>query len=208
MFKLSHSARRKLGAMVSLLALMSLLLGAAPAAAQDEDPYGSTTTSTAPPGPDPTCGLSVVRGAVGASVTATIVNVPIGSTVRLLFGSAEVGRGTAEADTTVEIPFEVPDVAPGTYLVTAVGATFTAVCSPEAEGFAVLGASQSRGDGGSLPRTGVYVALLIAVAAALLLGGRMALEASRRQKRRLARQARDDAQHFATTSASSEPTSD
>lgn len=126
--------------------------------------------------------------------------------VRLLFDGQQVAQGTAQGpgsspQVNFDMSFTVPDVEPGQYEVTAVGTTFTVRCTgPAGRGFEVLGADQSRGIGGeggfSLARTGIYVALLFAVAVALLLVGcvlvsrarrrqkaeRRALEASRRHR--------------------------
>jgi hypothetical protein len=179
-----------------LVAIALALLFQAPAGAQ-EDPYGSTTTTTTEPsGVEASCELSTNVASAGAEVTATVAGVPVGETVRLLFGGAEVGRATANqsdgqsAVTTVQIRFTVPAVDDGSYLVAAVGATFTAECSG---GFAagtaeVLGFTVERGAGapgssgrGSLARTGVAIALLLAVALALLIVGRALVDSARQR---------------------------
>lgn len=192
--------RRTAATMVLLVAVSALLLLLqAPAGAQ-EDPYGSTTTTTTEPtGVEASCQLSTDVASTGAQVTATIAGVPVGETVRLLFGGAEVGRTTADqsdgqsAVTTVQIRFTVPDVDDGTYLVAAVGATFTAECNAgfRAGTAEVLGFTVERGAGspgssgrGSLARTGVAIALLVAVALALLIVGRAALDTARQRSAR------------------------
>lgn len=206
---------------VVALAVLIMLLGgwlATPAGAGG-GPYGSTTTTDGV-GVQATCGLSVTEGGVGTSVTATVSNVPPGGTVRILFGGSEVASGTAPiaaqgtgavvllggrqlaeqaATTSIVLQFVVPDVPPGSYLVTAVGVGFTCVCSPQTNGmFSVLGAAVDRpGGGGALPRTGIYAALFVAIAVALLVLGRTLLEASRRRRRRAEREARAAANHFA-----------
>ncbi len=168
-------------------ALVSVLL-AAPAAAQD--PYGPTSTSVLSNTIVPvTCELSVTSGDTGASVTATVRSAPAGDDVRVLFGGTAVGQAAAPGGASpLAIPFVVPSVAPGSYLVTAVGVGFTAVCSPASGGrFEVLADAISRdggGSGGALPRTGIYVLLLLAVAAALVLLGRALMEESRRRRRK------------------------
>lgn len=179
-------------------------LGVASAASGQEDPYGSTsTTSTTAPSSDPVCGTSLESAQVGASVTATVSNVPPGTTVRILFNGSEVASGTADvqaqsvggpvlfggvslpaqANGSVSLKFAVPDVPPGTYTIAAVGDTFTVICG--SGGFTVLGASQ--GGGGSLARTGVFAGLLLAIALVLLLVGRALMEESKRRKRRARR---------------------
>jgi len=184
----------------------ALLASTGPAAAGG-DPYGSTTTSTAAPGDTPDCGLSTASGVPGTRVTATVTNVPVGSVVRILFGGDEVSRATADevtasavgpavvlggrtlpvgvATTTVEIDFTVPTRPPGDYAVTAVGDTFSSPCGAgDGVGFEVLAAAAGNGGGGgNLPKTGIYAALLVAVALALLVGGRALLEGSRRRAR-------------------------
>lgn len=186
------TARRRaaIGALVAACCI-ALLGVVGPAAAQD--PYGGTTTTstTEPPELEPACALSLTAGAPGASASVRVTNVPLGATVRILLGGSEVGRATAPvqgqaAVTTLDIAFTVPDLAPGRYLATAVGADFTLRCGPDADGlFEVLGSSQGQGGsgvgGGSLPRTGIYVGLLLALALALFLAGRALLSASRRR---------------------------
>lgn len=179
--------------LVALSAFLLLLLPA-PAGAQD-DPYGSTTTTTTEPtGVEATCDLSTDVASTGSQVTATVAGVPVGETVRLLFGGTEVARSTAQSDgqsavATLQIRFTVPDVDDGSYLVAAVGATFTAECSVgfTAGGAQVLGFTVERGAGsgssgrGSLPRTGVAIALLLAVALALLIVGRSVVDSARQR---------------------------
>lgn len=166
---------------------MLTVLLAAPAHAQD--PYGGTSTSVlSNPIERPTCEVSVTSGVAGTSVTATVGNAPAGGTVRILFGGTSVGQATAApgAASTLQVPFVVPELSPGPYLVTAVGLDFTAVCSPGTGGlFDVLSDAIERdgGGGGSLPRTGIYVLLLLAVAAALILLGRVLMEEARRRRR-------------------------
>ena len=192
---------RRLGLRVLLLAVASTLVFALPAAAQD-DPYGPTSTTTTAPGSlVPSCRFDLEAGVPGATATVTVHNVPPGGTVRIIIGGEEAGRATAplqgqaasspvlfggvalpaQATTTdLDVPFVVPDLPPGQHLVTAVGADFTITC--ETEAIEVLGASESRGGGGSLPRTGIFVALLLAIALALFLVGRALLHASRRRR--------------------------
>lgn len=165
--------------------LTALIAGTAAA----QDPYGPTSTSVlSNTVVAATCELSVTSGEAGTAVTATVTNASAGSTVRILFGGTDVGRATAPAGgrSTLRIPFVVPDVPPGSYLVTAVGVDFTAVCSPGTGGlFEVLADAVARdaGGGGALPRTGIYVLLLLAIAAVLILVGRALIEESRRRRR-------------------------
>jgi hypothetical protein len=192
---------------------------AGPASGQTpDDPYGETTTSgPGAPTPAASCELSITSGEPGASVTATVSNVPFGTTVRILFGGIEVGRGTTPvqgqsvgapvllggrvlprqaARTTLSIDFVVPDVEPGSYLVTAVGVDFTCRCSPETGGmFDVLAAAVGRRGGGALARTGIYVLLLLAIAFALLVVGRVLVQESRR-RREVERNTRRAAHHL------------
>ena len=206
--------------LVVVVALGILLAGAA--AAQD-DPYGSTSTTagSGPPGAA-TCELTVTSGEPGVEGTATVHNVPFGGTVRILLGGIEVGRATAPqsaqsvgapvllggqvlpqqaARTTVTVPFVVPSMPPGPYLMTAVGVDFAGVCSAETGGHVdVLGETVTRDGGGrSLPRTGIYVLLLLAIAVALVLTGRALIEESRRRRRRAEWDERAEAARSAMT---------
>jgi len=178
--------------LAGLVVLACVLTMATPLASAQEDPYGSTTTTTAPPNLEPTCALSVTAAAPGASVTATVSNVPEGQTVRILFDGEEVGSGTAEGTTTVEVSFVVPQRPPGEYQVTAVGVSFAIACSLNGDAsFSVLAAGTTRPGGGSgggpLPRTGIYIGLFVVVAGALLLIGRTLTADSKRRRRRASR---------------------
>ena len=185
---------------MSLIGFVALLADTGAAHAQ-EDPYGGTTTTRQLPRTEVECELSATSGPAGVAVTATVRDMPPGSTVRLLFGGEEVGRGTVTgASTTVLIDFRVPAVNPGRYLVTAVGGDVTVACGTDTDGyFAVLAAQATRGDDRSLPRTGVYAALLVAAAAALFVVGRGVLEASRRRRRTLEQAMRAEAKHLASS---------
>jgi LPXTG-motif cell wall-anchored protein len=110
----------------------------------------------------------------------------------------EVGRAEAGASGTVQIEFQVPSVPQGKYPVTAVGGTFSIECGPAENGaFGVLADNLGRPDGGgSLPKTGATVALLLVVGFVLLLIGRSALEAGRRRRFRIAQERRAKAEHF------------
>ena len=180
------SARYCIGAVV----VAGLLLAAAGPAASQEDPYGGTTTTTRQlPRETPACDLSVTAGAPGTPVRATVTGVSAGDTVRVVFDGADVGRAEAEADgagsAAAVVDFRVPTRPPGTYDVVAVGASFTASCGPEeGGGFGVLSAGVSQGGRSPLPRTGVYVGLLLAGAAALIVFGRGILAEGRRRRRR------------------------
>ena len=178
---------------VVLATTVVALLGALalPAGAQD-DPYGGTTTTAGSvAGAQATCDLTITEGQAGAGVTATVAGVASETTVRILFGGVEVGRAATPAQgqsgSALAIPFVVPDVSPGDYLVTAVGPDFTSTCETEVGGlFSVLGGTLARGSGGgggALPRTGIFVALFLVIALVLLLVGRALVEASRRRRR-------------------------
>lgn len=196
------AARTTVRLAVAVLGAALLLAVAAPAASA-QDPYGSTST-TAPRGPsDPrgeieaTCGLSIPQGRPGDTVTATVHNVFFGERVAIFFDNIEVASTRAPefaaasvggpvllggaalpaqaAVTSVQVTFTIPPAAAGTHIVTAVGDTFTCFCNPDGQ-FKVLGA------GSGLPRTGVYAGVLVAVALALLVAGRVLVSVSRRRR--------------------------
>ncbi|MDP1821167.1 MAG: LPXTG cell wall anchor domain-containing protein [Acidimicrobiales bacterium] len=192
---------------VALLAAAALLIVVAPTAGaqEDGDPYGNTTTTT-DGGTDggidevtATCTLTLREGRPGDTVTATVDGVFFGESVRILFDGVQVGSTTApvaaeavggavafngvalpaQAETTsVRVTFTVPKAAVGTHVVTAVGDTFTCFCNPDGL-FRVLAAAKSKS---SLPRTGIYLALFLAIAGALLVAGRALIGASRRRR--------------------------
>jgi hypothetical protein len=72
----------------------------------------------------------------------------------------------------------VPNAAAGPHVVTAVGDTFVCFCNPEGK-FTVLGAKAPS----KLPRTGIYVGVLLVTAAALIVFGRAFVAESRRRRR-------------------------
>lgn len=193
--------RRALTSLALLLGVLTYFVVPAGAGEDSCYPDGCTPPSNPEPSDDPTCGISLSTGQTGDQITATVSNVPEGGVVRILFDGDEVAsnagseqaagpmffRGGASAD--VELTFTIPDVAPGTYAVVAVGDTFSVTCGDGEgnTGFQVLAAGDSRGDGddGSLAFTGGQILLLLAVAAALITGGWAFVTGSRR--RRLAR---------------------
>jgi hypothetical protein len=163
------------------------------AGAQDGDPYGETTTTTLAPGADPSCSLGTESAAPGASAVVTVHDVLEGAEIRLLFDGSEVARQSADgaaaaaaaAAVDVDMTFVVPGGAtPGIHAVVAVGPNFTVACvTASGDGFEVLAASAEQGDdGGSLPRTGIYAALLVAIALALLVVGRSLTHAARARR--------------------------
>ena len=189
------SARRGIAVLVGVLVALALSASfTSPAGAQDDDPYGNTTTTSAPPGQTPSCLLRTEAGAVGSRASVTVRSVARGSTVRLLFDGRQVASAEAtgpgnSARTNVDIDFTVPEAQPGMHEVTAVGADFTASCrTSHGDGFEVvadgevLGATVTRDQGGSsLPKTGVYLGILLATAVGLLLLGRALLAGSKRR---------------------------
>jgi hypothetical protein len=198
------------------LGLALLAIVAAPAAgAQEDDPYGSTTTTAPTNGRgdiEATCSLSIPEGRPGDTVTATVNGVFLNETVRIFFDDLQVGITKAPATlgaqlprtgsvsgqsaggavvfngaalpaqqqvtVSVQVQFTVPPAAAGTHIVTAVGDTFTCFCNPDGA-FRVLGAKAAKG---TMPRTGITIALFLAVAAALLVAGRGLVAASRRRR--------------------------
>ena len=185
------STRVALGLMAGLL----LLAFAAPTADAQQDPYGSTTTTSSPRIVEATLSLQPVEGRVGDTVVATVGGVFFGESVDILFDGVVVGRTKApgvfaqsagapvqfngaalaaqsdDISTTVKVTFSVPNAKAGAHRVAAVGDTFIVE-----KGFTVLDAKK---DGGKLPRTGIYAALLVAIALALIVGGRAFIAASK-----------------------------
>lgn len=103
----------------------------------------------------------------------------------------------APQSSSVTITFTVPDVTIGAHSITAVGANFTCFCNPDGV-FTVL-AKRTGTSVGSLARTGIYVGLLLVIAAALFVLGRAFLRASKIARARAEASARDA--HRTTTHA-------
>ena len=181
-------SRRASILVLAALLVVGLSLSQIPAAAHvaGDGPYGSTTT-TVGGGPDPSCRLRETTASPGGTATARVHAAPRGSDVEIRFDGAVVAEETATGPGTsqqvnVDIEFAVPSDAPeGDHAVTAVGADFTVSCGTLTTSGQVLGASEEREQGGSLPKTGVYVALLLVVGFVLVLVGRVLLAASRRR---------------------------
>lgn len=176
------------------------------------DPYGciATTTTTAfPPSPLlPNCIVSNPNPVVGSTVEVIITNVPVGITVSLMIGSLEVdrkvagdgtlsaaalpksARSTAAAKAAaqtgyadVTFRFVVPQLAAGTYTISAVGPNFRCDCNPIGVQRDIAGSNVDRpGGGGGLARTGFTVLGLLVIAAALIVVGRTMVESSRRRR--------------------------
>ncbi len=186
-------ARHGRRAVLGLVALIALTVAAAPVAAQDGGPYGSTST-TAGPGTQPSCQLRDRVAAPGESVTVHLRAIPRGEQVEIRLDGEVVAEATADSSgssprVNMDVDFVVPaDTEPGEHAVSAVGAAFTASCTTangddlEVASGAVLSGGEERG-GGSLARTGMYLAVLVAIAAGLLIVGRAVLLESRRRAR-------------------------
>lgn len=199
------TSRRAAATLVALMVALGvgLSIPSGPVGAQQDPPgrptttapYGSSSTTSTPPGQTPSCLLRTEAGAVGTRASVTVRSVARGSTIRLLFDGRQVAEAEATGPgrskrTNVDIDFTVPESRPGMHRVTAVGADFTAACqTSRGEDFevvadgAVLGAQVTQDQsGGSLPRTGIYLAILLAAAAVgLLLLGRALLTGSKRR---------------------------
>lgn len=172
------------------------------AAAQEDDPYGSTTTTRPPQAEQPKCRVETPQVRPGDTARVQVLKVQRGRVVRLYFDGELVDTDTAtgkpnQSYVTVPMSFIVPPREPGRYRVHAVVSNFTAECrAGNKSGIQVLSASgvqgseRSRGLGGLdvlpgsgvLPRTGVDLLLMLLAAAALVVGGRaIVLEARRRR---------------------------
>lgn len=165
--------------------------------------YGCPPT-TPPPGIQATCTVSQTAAVDGDLVTATLSNVPPGTHAQLLFDGSSVGEGDAGANGSLTISFTVPpSTPPGNHSLVFVGAGFQ--CDPTGGAGLTIGVlgeqlSQSRssdtprGIGGSssggiggLARTGIEVALFLAIALVLVLVGYLLVQTARRRRRRIAR---------------------
>jgi LPXTG-motif cell wall-anchored protein len=182
----------------ALLAGLLVLAFSAPAAHAQQDPYGSTTTSIAKPRiVEATLDLQPDKAKVGDTVVATVGSVFFGEKVDIVFDGVVVGRGQAplaaasagapvafngaalpaQADdisTTIKITFSVPNASVGQHKVAAVGDTFVVE-----KGFEVLSGTGTS----KLPKTGIYIALLLVIGLALIVGGRAFIAASRVRRR-------------------------
>jgi hypothetical protein len=192
---------RNLLAVAVLTGAVPLL--ASPAAAQCDPAYGCGPSSTVPTTPPPSCSLAVELVTGGQVTNATVDNAPAGAPIQITMDGVPAGGGAADASGHATVAFTVPEgIEPGTHPVFAIGAAFSASCGsvlvagvlgnvinnprPGADGATVGSEDVSRG-GGALARTGIEVALLLAIAGALLLVGRRLVAFERRRRRRKAR---------------------
>jgi uncharacterized protein YjeT (DUF2065 family) len=177
--------------------------------------YGCETSSTEGP-IAPACSLSTLEATPGTKVTATVTNIPVGTEVTLLFDGNPIATETATSDgqgqqaraalrpaghlsvTAVVqdtsggavITFTVPFAAAvGTHTVVFSGPGFSCDATGGA-GFKVLAAAITQPPGGSLSNTGITVALYLAVALVLIVGGLQLLRFARARRRRMARRRR------------------
>jgi hypothetical protein len=174
--------------------------------------YGCPTSSTEGQ-IAPSCSLSTNSATPGTKVTGTITNIPVGTTVTLLFDGNKVAKETATADgqgqaALAAIPsaghlsagaatadtsggaimsFTVPNTATGPgHTVVFSGAGFSCDATGGA-GFEVKAAAieKNPGNGGTnLARTGMQIAVYLAVALVLIVVGLQLLRASRARRRR------------------------
>jgi hypothetical protein len=142
-------------------------------------------------------GVQVASGTAPTTASAATGGGGLARTDRrvVALSSADVAVFNAPAQvttTSVTLTFTVPNAAPGTHIVTAVGDTFSCFCNPNGE-FQVLASKSPR----SLPRTGVYVALYLVLAAILLgIGSELVLRARRRRARLLAASTPEDEDYY------------
>lgn len=194
---------------VLVVALLSAFVFANPPAAAQTDPGDcypdgcETTTTTTDPGlPDPTCELSLRAGPVGAEVVATVRDVPLGLAVRILVDGVEMASGAnddGQAVDDVVMTFDVPDLEPGSYSIVAVGTGFTITCgvggldvlgsgaslgpgSAQAGGSGGGGSGAVAGDDGALAFTGAEIAGLVSLALALLAVGAYLVRRTRQNR--------------------------
>jgi hypothetical protein len=177
----------------AVLALgLALSQGQAGAHVSGGGPYGSTTTTIGATGVvQPSCELLIASAAPGDNGSVRVGSAPRGSSIEIRFDGGVVAQAEATGPGSspgvdVDVDFVVPTTAsPGTHHVTAVGADFSVTCETSSgEEFAVLSATLTNdGGSGSLPKTGITVALLLVVAVALVIVGRAVLEASRHRAR-------------------------
>jgi len=173
------STRRRRTAAV-LFGFVAVFVLASPVAAQD-DPYGGTTTTHPPRGPRPSCRVQGGSVTPGSTAVARVHAAPRGSTVQIFFDGERVAEGRADGpgrsqQVNTDISYTVPDVEPGSYPVTAVGASFTASCGDqrvkggtEVDG-EQIGSETARGSG-SLPTMWLAIGVLVVVALARILAG-------------------------------------
>ena len=197
------------GAVALLVVVVGLSTAAASASTRTlaqtctDSTYGCTP-STPPPSINPTCSMSETGAAAGDVVSATLSNVPVGTHTQLLFDGQDVAEGDATgsgANGSVTLSFTIPaSTPPGTHTVVFVGAGFQCDAT-NGKGLTVGVLSEqftrapTSGDTprsapsglGGLARTGIEVALLLAVAIALVLLGSVLVDAARRRHRRAVR---------------------
>lgn len=168
------------------------------AVAQACDPAYGCPPSSVPPVINPVCTISPASAAAGDVVTATLSNVPVGREVKLLFDGQVVAQGVTSgsgATGSVGLSFTVQaGTTAGLHTVVFVGAGFQ--CDPtNGAGYrivSVLGESQTRqptsgSSVGTLARTGIAIALLLAIALVLVIAGSALVRATRRRRRRAER---------------------
>lgn len=126
----AHDPRRPAApaALGGLLACAAALLAlVAPAGAQE--PYGPTTTTTAPPS-DPECEVLTTDVELGGSVAGEIVGAPVGEILQITFGGEVLGEVEVTDDgAATEFSVVLPDGGGGADALVVVGATVNLECA-------------------------------------------------------------------------------
>lgn len=133
--------------LVAVTVGLGTLVVTAPAAVAQDDPYGSTTTTTEAPDTAVSCRVSADRARVGSTVGGQLDGGRSGDRIRLFLGDRLVADVAATGSTT-DYGFTVPDMRPGNHTLSAVGATVTAECTVPGGGvrFQVLPATGGGAD--------------------------------------------------------------
>lgn len=186
----------------------ALVLGLAPAAAAQDDPYGPTSTTTEPPAAIQ-CRIASQVVVPGRQATVEVLAPPAGALLRVLIGSNQVAQTSVPdpAPASLNVTFRVPELAEGVHTVSIVGVDFTIRCGVGDLTDGVQGVRVERPTGGAggsgpgtdagagranrnptiggvdLPVTGIAAGLLVAVALALLVIGRTLVGFGRADRR-------------------------
>jgi hypothetical protein len=203
--RMGHEMKSRRVGLVQFVVAVALLCTAVPAfapaaSAQECDPVYGCPPVTEPGTTEPVCSINATTVSGGETVTASVTDLTPGAAFQVTVDGSVVANGIGDASGNANVSFTVAQgISEGSHPVFVVGAGFSASCgsltgatvgagvieNTTTTTTAAVGAGNgNRVAAGSLARTGVEIAFLLALAACLILVGQRLLAVRRRRLRR------------------------
>jgi hypothetical protein len=211
-----HTMKARRAGWLQVVAAAALLCTAVPAfasaaSAQECDPVYGCPPVTEPGTTPPECSINATTVSGGETVTTSVTDLTPGAAFQVTVDGSVVANGVGDASGNANVSFTVAQgISEGSHPVFVVGAGFSASCgsltgvdvgagvidntTTTTAGGGVGAGGGARVGAGSLARTGVEVAFLLALAACLIIVGQRVLAVRRRRLRR-----RNDVADLAST---------